>query len=116
MSSRLKGKYISECLEIITLPNICSYSIERYFEREKMYLKERLKNQEPIVLRKSQNEIVYKYSHPTDHFIHNAIIRSFTTNKGYYSIAYRIELSECISEKEVERIEKLLQEIDLKEI
>ena len=94
--------YITECLEVITHPNRYGATIEQAFEIEEKCLRDSSQCTFKLrVLQKSPDEIIYSYLYPKGHLLLNAVVRSFLTDHGYYSITYKRVLSERMQKEEI---------------
>lgn len=109
------GNYVDECLEITTLPSSGEASIEQLFEGEKKLI--RKKSSDPIefpVLKKTSHEIIYSFCHPKDHLLVTGIVRTFLTDKGYYSICYKRGLPDKLKTEEILQWKEVLEKIEVR--
>lgn len=107
--SQTVTKYITECIEITTMPNTQQLSARQFFEREKTAIENQSNGKAIIqILQKLPKEILYTYSFPKDHIKRNFIVRTFVTDHGYYSIQYMHEFEGIIEKEEsLKWLEKL---------
>lgn len=82
--------YVAECLEIVTMPNVKLAPLADFFEIEKKFVQDKTSKKVRFhILEQSPTEIIYCYCHPKDHLQCNAVVRTFLTDHGYYSISYK---------------------------
>lgn len=101
--------YVVECLEILTMPNVKLAFLTDFFEIEKKCVQDNtFKKVKFHILEQSPTEIIYYYFHPRDHLQLNAVVRTFLTEHGYYSISYKKGLEGQMQQEEMKPwIEKL---------
>jgi hypothetical protein len=94
--------YVAECLEIVTVPNVKLAPLANFFEIEKKCVQEKTsKKMRFHILEQSPTEIIYCYCHPKDHLQLNAVVRTFLTEHGYYSISYKKGLEGRMQKEEM---------------
>ena len=110
--SQLSG-YITECLEVITKPNVQERSLDQFLESEKALIQEKFYSNIQV-LEKSQKEVIYAYSYPKNNLKVNAIIRTFLTDHAYYSINYKHGFEGLMGEEESLKWQEKLKIIHVK--
>ncbi|MCK4934488.1 MAG: hypothetical protein KAR79_02765, partial [Simkaniaceae bacterium] len=107
--------YITECLEVVTMPVTNAIPMDTLFDVEKQQIqKDADENVEFHVLEESPLEIIYTYSHPKDHLQCNALVRGFHTDYGYYSIRYKRGLDRQLKKPEILQWKEKLKSISVK--
>lgn len=107
--------YVTECLEIVTTPNVQELSVDQFFEREKNIIQERFKDKINFqVLQQSPREIIYTCVYPQDHLQVNSVVRLFITDQGYYAITYKRGLEKLIEKEETLKWMEKLKSITVK--
>lgn len=87
--SSQKESYITEGLEVITMPDSHA-SIELIFEGEKQSIQKKFSEEIKYdILKQSLTEWIYSYSHPRDLLRVTSVTRAFITDQGYYSVSYK---------------------------
>lgn len=95
-------EYITECLEVTSLPVLNNAYIDQYFELEKKSAqKESLNKLDIIFFKKSPTEIIYSFVYPHDNLLVTAITRSFISNGGYYSLCCKHGHPEALKKEEI---------------
>ena len=98
MSSRMapgeNKEYVTECLEVTTIPILKESKLNKlldfFFESDKKIAQEKhAKKLEFMTIKRSPLEIIYSYVYPLDDLQVTAIVRSFVTDRGYYSFTYK---------------------------
>ncbi len=107
---------VTEGLETFTMPTTVISSVTKFFEIEKEGLRSKVGvDVECHVLEQSPSEIIYSYCHPKDHLQCNAVVRTFLTDRGYYSISYKHGLMGEMSKEEIlewkEKLKTILVEV-----
>jgi len=96
------GSYVTECLELVTMPNVNAVSLNQFFEAEKKLIREKTDKKVNFrVIERSPCEIIYSYSHPKDHLQCNAVVRIFISERGYYSFSYKLGLTGSMQKEEI---------------
>lgn len=107
--------YVTECLESVTMPNVNEATLAQLFEVEKKCIRERADRKVPFqVLEQSPSEVIYTYCHPRDHLQCNAVVRTFLTDHGYYSIIYKHGLTRHMKKEEILKWQEKLKSICIK--
>ncbi len=111
------GGVVSECLEVITMPNIYGLPLEDFYEIDRNRVQE---NSPAIikfdVLKNSPTEIIYSYSHPRDDLHRSVVTKALMTNLGYYSINYIRGLPSALTKEEVHQWKDRLDLIKIKDV
>lgn len=107
---------VTEGLETFTMPTSVISSVTKFFEVEKKGLKSKVGvDVECHIIEQSPSEIIYSYCHPKDHLHCNAVVRTFLTDRGYYSISYKHGLMGKMSMEEIsdwkEKLKTILVEV-----
>lgn len=108
---------ITECLELATMPNLNNNaSLQKLFEIEK----ESVSKSSPTkvnfdILKKSPTEVIYSYSCPRNSLCLTGVVRSFITDRGYYSISYRRGLDKEMKKDEILQAKDRLETIKVRE-
>ncbi|MBS0621348.1 MAG: hypothetical protein JSR80_00075 [Verrucomicrobia bacterium] len=77
-------------------------SLDRFIEMEKEYIRDKAPRKVKFrTLERSPSEIIYSYSYPKDHLQLNAVVRTFRTDHGYYSISYKHSLKGKLQKDEI---------------
>lgn len=111
--------YITECLEVLTVPNwnpsLDPFLIDTLFETEKEALQEQLPQKVIFhILKRSPNEIIYSYSYPENQLQITGVVRSFTSDRGYYSVSYKHALTEEMRKEEILKWQEHLEAIKIR--
>lgn len=108
--------YVTECIEVVTMPNVKALPIDLFFQTEIDLINGRTHMKVKFhVLQKSTSEVIYVYSHPKDHLQLNAVVRTFITDRGYYSISYKRGLAGQMQKEEILKWKEKLQAIQVKD-
>ncbi len=101
-----QDRYYDECLEIYRCSNLRDSSIYTFIESEQEALCSRVDRVlEYNTLEVSPKEIIYTCDFPIDHLQVTRIVRTFLTDKGYYSIRYdKGQPKKKLSDKEISEI------------
>ena len=110
-----KTSYITECLEVTTMPNFHECCLDQFFEIERKIIQ----NSSPKkvrfqMLKQSPSEVIYCYSHPADHLVLTVIVRTFLANQGYYSISYRRGLPAKMKQAKISQWQRKLETIKIR--
>ena len=110
-----KTSYITECLEVVTMPNFRECSSDQFFETEKEFIQKKSpKNIEFQILKQSPSEVVYCYSHPMDHLLLTAVVRILLADQGYFSVTYKRGLPRKMKKTEISQWQKQLETIKIR--
>jgi hypothetical protein len=108
------GYYITECLEVTTMPVLDTNSVDQLFTIEKDQVrKDCMRNVKFHILKKTPNEIIYYYSHPKDLLQLTGVVRTVFSHRGYYSITYKRGLEAEMKKADILQWAKQLQRIEV---
>lgn len=107
-------EYVTECLEVMTCPVLVEKTINDFFEAEKANVFSKGKTKVRLkVIKKKEKEIYFYYSYPKDHLRLNSVVRMVLTDKGYYSMHYKLGLDHDMHYDDIVKWAKILKTIEI---
>lgn len=113
-NDQLNSSYITEDVEVISMPNCKEVCLGDFFEKQKEIIYKKSKRNTKIrVVDRQPKEIIYYYSQPHDHLQLNSVVRTVVTDYGYYSMSYRVGLKGSMENEDIRKWQKILKSIKI---
>lgn len=106
--------YFLEQLEVITWHNVYNDSLDKILEQEKSFVEKTLNNKvEFHFLKKTPTEVIYRCSRQDDLLKVSAVVRTFISAQGVYSLCYWKKGPTDLTEKEILQVRGNLEAIKI---